>query len=89
MKIKLTQSGGFIPITKEASTEVDWTREESEKLIKQIAVTSNQPPSQVRDGIGHTVEIDGKEIPVDVDKASGKFADVLEKLKKNLKIVKK
>ena len=89
MKIKLTQSGGFIPITKEASAEVDWTKEESDKLLRQIAVTGNQPPSQVRDGIGHTVEIDGKEIPVDVDKASGKFADVLDKLKMNLKIVKK
>ena len=89
MKIKLTQSGGFIPVTKEASAEVDWTKEESDQLMKQIAVTASQPPSQVRDGIGHTVEIDGKEIPVDVDKASGKFADVLDKLKMNLKIVKK
>ncbi len=88
MKIKLIQSGGFIPITRVASAEVDWTKEESDNLIRQIAVIVNQPPSQVRDGIWHTVEIDGKEIPVDVDKASGKFADVLDKLKMNLKILK-
>lgn len=82
------QNGGLLPIKKEASMEVDWSAEESEKLLKQIAVPGNQPPSMVRDGIDHTIEIAGKETPVNVDKASGKFAKVLKELKHNLKIVK-
>lgn len=88
MKIKLVQSGGFLPITKEAVAEVDWTKEETEKILSQIAVKRDQKSSQVRDGIDHTVEINNKEVTVDLEKASGKYAEVFDRLKKNLKIVK-
>ncbi|MEP7141223.1 MAG: hypothetical protein ABI707_00070 [Ferruginibacter sp.] len=88
MKIKLVQSGGLLPVTKEAVTEVDWTKDESEHLLNQIAVDDNQKSSMVRDGIDHTIEINNKEVAVNLEKASGKYAEVFDHLKKNLKIVK-
>ncbi|MEO5891960.1 MAG: hypothetical protein ABIQ31_17060 [Ferruginibacter sp.] len=87
MKIKLVQSGGFIPVTKEAVTEVDWTKEEGEHFLSQVAM-DNSTPSRVRDGIDHTVEINNKEVTIDLAKAQGKYAAVFDALKKNLKIVK-
>jgi hypothetical protein len=88
MKIKLVQSGGLLPVTKEAATEVDWTKEECESILSQIAVEENKKSSQIRDGIDHTIEINNKEVTVNLEKASGKYAEVFDRLKKNLKIVK-
>jgi len=88
MKIKLVQSGGFLPVIKEAVTEVDWTKEESEEILSQIAVEGDSKSSPVRDGIDHTIEIGGKEVTVNLEKVSGKYARVFDQLKKNLKIVK-
>ena len=83
------QSGGLLPITKEASTEVDWTQEECASLLKEIAVPANKSQkSLVRDGIDHSIEINGKETQINVEKAPGKFAVVLDQLKNNLKILK-
>ena len=88
MIIKLVQSGGFIPLTKEASVDVDWCNEKSHQMIKQLAVPFDNSSSMVRDGIAYAIEIDGKVTPVNLDNASGKFAKVLNELKSNLKIVK-
>lgn len=88
MKIKLVQSGGLLPVTKEAVTDVDWTKEESKKFLNEIAADDKKKSSQVRDGIDHTIEIDNKEVSVDLEKVSGKYAEVFDHLKKNLKIVK-
>ncbi len=88
MKIKLVQSGGLLPVTKEAATDVDWSKEEVEKILSHIAVKDDKKSSQVRDGIDHTIEINNKEVPVDLDKASGKYAEVFDHLRKNLKIIK-
>jgi len=88
MKITLVQSGGFLPVTKQASAEVDWTEDECTHLLKQIAVPVSEPPAVVRDGIDHTVEIDGKATQVNIDKASGKYAAEINKLKSKLQIVK-
>ncbi len=88
MKIKLVQSGGFLPVTKEAITDADLTKEECESMLKQIAVTAKHKSSPIRDGIGYTIEINNKEIDIDIEKASGKSAKILAHLKKNLKIVK-
>lgn len=87
MKIKLVQSGGFLPITKEAVTEVDWSKEDSNHFLDQIAI-KDSAGSPVRDGIDYTIEIDGREVPVSLEKASGKYATVLNQLKNDLKIVK-
>lgn len=88
MMIKLVQSGGILPITKEASAQVDWSKEERDSLLKKIAVSDAAINHQVRDGIGHTLEIDGVETSVDINKADGKYAALFDKLKSNLKIVK-
>ena len=88
MKIKLVQSGGFLPVTSEAVAEVNWTKEEIRKLLKEISLKQQHGASAVRDGIDHTIEINRKEIPVDLGKASGKYAEVLAQLRDNLKIVK-
>jgi len=88
MKIKLVQSGGLLPVTKEALTEVDWTKEECENILSQIALKDNNYSSPVRDGIDYTIEINNKEVGVDLEKATGKYAEIFAQLKKNLKIVK-
>lgn len=88
MKIKLVQSGGFLPVTKEAETDVDWTKEESEDLLKHVEV-KDAGSSPVRDGIYHTLEINNKEVAVDPEKAPQKYAHVFSRLKKELKIVKR
>ena len=87
MKIKLVQSGGFLPVTKEAVTDADWTEEDSEELLKHIAINDGAS-SPIRDGIDYTLEIGGREVMVNLEKASGKYATVLNKLKKDLKVVK-
>lgn len=89
MKIKLVQSGGFLPVTKEAVADADMSKDECENMLKQIALTAKQKSSLVRDGIGYTIEINNKEIDIDIEKASGKSAEILAHLKKNLKIVKR
>ena len=88
MKIKLVQSGGFLPVTKEAVAEVNWTKEESEHILSHIMVDDSKTSSQVRDGIDHTIEINNKEVTVDLAKAPKKYAEIFDQLMKNLKIVK-
>jgi hypothetical protein len=87
MKIKLVQSGGLLPVKKEAIAEVDWDKDECENILKDISLPDNYH-SLVRDGINYTVEINNKEIEVDLSKAKGKYAATFQQLKKNLKIVK-
>lgn len=36
MKIKLQRLGGLLPVTREATTEVDWTDGEFQQLLKSI-----------------------------------------------------
>jgi hypothetical protein len=88
MKIKLVQSGGFLPVTSEAETEVNWSKEEVGKLLDQIRLKQGHGASALRDGIDHSIEIDHQEIPVDLAKASGKYAEVLGRLRDSLKIIK-
>ncbi|MEJ7587838.1 MAG: hypothetical protein WKI04_09795 [Ferruginibacter sp.] len=88
MKIKLVQKGGFLPIRKEAVTEVDWTKEEGENFLSQVAIDEQKNSSRIRDGIDHTIKINNKEVTIDLEKAAGKYAKIFEALKKNLKIVK-
>ena len=88
MKIKLIESGGFIPLTKEAVAEVDWTPEECEKILGQIAVKQDKRASLKRDAIDHTIEIGSKEIPVDLENLKGPHKEVFNKLRSDLKIVK-
>lgn len=88
MIIKLVQSGGIISIIKEASSKVNWTKEECDIMLKKIAVTNGAGNRQVRDGINYTLEIDGEEMSVDINKADGKFLEVFKKLKSHLKIIK-
>ena len=87
MTITLTQSGGLLPITKEADAEVDWSEDECDELLKEVAVPG-QKSSATRDGIYYTLNINDKEVAVDPENATGKYAEVLSQLKKDLKIVK-
>ncbi len=89
MKIKLVQSGGLLPVTKAAVTEVDWTTEECEDMLKQIELLGKHKLSKVRDGIGYTIKINNNETEIDPEKASGKTAEILARLKENLQIVKR
>ena len=88
MKIKLIQSGGLLPVTREAVSEVNWTKEEISKLLKRISLKANPGAMAIRDGIDHTIEIDDKEVAVDLNRASGKYAETFNQLRSNLKTVK-
>lgn len=88
MKIKLIETGGILPVTKEASAEVDWTSVESEEIIKKITVSNTEINPGLRDGIDHILEINGKEISINLNKADGKFAAIFNELKSKLKIIK-
>ena len=88
MRIKLIQSGGLLALTKEADADVNWTQDETDNLEKQIALPADYS-SAIRDGFNYTLEINSKEININLTKVPPKYSEIFDNLKKNLKIVKK
>lgn len=87
MKIKLVQSGGLLPLVKEAEIQVHWSVDEILQMIKAIEPADDGAGAK-RDGFFYALVIGEKEIPVDPARASGKFGAVLGTLKQHLRIVK-
>ncbi len=87
MLITLTRTGGIIPMTKEAETEVDWDDKELKELIKQV--TDEDAPGKKRDATGYELKYEGGTIPIDLEKVPPSYKNVFEDLKDKLKIVKK
>lgn len=85
MKIKLIESGGIVPLNKEAETETEWTKEECASLLKQIA--SDTSGSAARDAISHSLVINGKETEIDLSKLPAKYRPLFNKLVKHLQFV--
>jgi hypothetical protein len=86
-EIKLQRFGGIIPKMQEAVTQVDWSDHEIEQLISHICRDEHRD-SRSMDTTCHYLEIDGREIPVDLKKVPPKYKNTFEDLKAELKYVK-
>ena len=86
MKIKLIRTGGFIPITKTAETEVEITARELEGLLEIIQPDPAAP--RIKDGNSYKIKVGGSSTPVDLEKVPDEFKAIFSKLKSELKIVK-
>ena len=87
MRITLLRTGGFIPVTKKAETEVDWTNDEMEKLMDKIRIEDNEPGNK-RDATSYELIYDGGTCPIDIEKVPPQYRSTFDDLKDNLKISK-
>jgi hypothetical protein len=86
MKIKLIRTGGFIPVTKSAETEVSFSDKELDRLLQII-----QPDTlvaRIKDGNYYELTVGQRSAPVDLDKVPTEYKSVFIKLKSELKIIK-
>lgn len=86
MKIKLIRTGGFIPITKEAETEVSLTDIELDRLIRIIRHDPAAP--KIKDGNYYELAIGDISTLVDLDKVPDEYSDLFSKLKSGMKVIK-
>lgn len=86
MKIKLTRTGGFIPLTKTAETEVSLSDMELGRLIETIR--QDNKGYRIKDGNYYELSVGSKSTPVDLEKVPDEYKDLFSKLKAELKIVK-
>ena len=84
MEITLKRKGGIIPLTKKASTEVNWTEKELAALIKKIEI-KEQVPSNVADGTCYYLTVNNQEMPVELQKVPPSFSSVFQQLKADLR----
>lgn len=88
MKITLVRSGGIIPMTKKAETDVDWSQDELNELLQTIGVERHSP-AIARDASSYSLQAGDRTLSIDWDKIPGKYKKVFEEMKDNLKIEKK
>jgi len=86
MKLKLIRSGGFIPVTKAAETEVHITEQELDKLLSIIRRDPAGP--RIKDGTYYEINVGDTRIPVDLEKVPEKYSHIFVTLRENLKIIK-
>lgn len=86
MKIKLIRTGGFIPITKAAETEVNLSEQELQKLLE--IIKSDPDQNRIKDGNYYELTAGNKSAPVDLEKVPEEYMDLFTRLKSNLKIMK-
>jgi hypothetical protein len=84
MRITLLRTGGFIPITKKAETEVNWSNEEMEKLMDKIRIEDDEPGNK-RDATSYQLMYDGGTCPIDIEKVPPEYRSTFDELKNNLK----
>jgi hypothetical protein len=87
MRITLLRTGGFIPMTKKAETEVNWTDEEMEKLIDKIKIEDDEPGNK-RDATSYQLMYAGGTYPIDIEKVPPEYGSTFDELKNNLKVSK-
>jgi len=86
MKIKLVRTGGFIPVTKAAETEISISDSDLGLLLKVIRA---EPDShRVKDGTYYELTVGSTSIPVDLNKVPAEYQKLFIKLKEDLKIIK-
>jgi hypothetical protein len=86
MKIKLIRTGGFIPVTKMAEVEVNFTDQEIVRLIEVIRPDPSAP--RIKDGNNYQLNIGTKNTTVDLEKVPEEYKELFNRLKSELKIVK-
>jgi len=86
MKIKLIRTGGFIPVTKMAETEINITDSEMGILLKVIRAEPESP--RIKDGSYYELAVGSANIPVDLNKVPAEYQQLFIKLKEDLKIIK-
>jgi hypothetical protein len=87
MKIKLTRTGGFLPITKEAEADVNLSDKQVAKLME--VIQPDRIASPIKDGHYYILSIGTKSAAVDLEKVPDEYKALFSKLKDNLKIMKK
>lgn len=86
MKIRLTRTGGFIPVTKIAETEVSLSDRELVKLIE--IIKPDKTGYRIKDGNYYELSVGSRSTPVDLEKVPEEYKDLFSKLKAELKIAK-
>jgi len=86
MKIKLIRTGGFIPLTKMAEAEVNFSENE---LVRLIEIIKPDPAAQrVKDGSYYQLTFGSGSAPVDLEKVPEEYKELFSKLKNDMRIVK-
>jgi hypothetical protein len=86
MKIKLIRTGGFIPVTKVAETEVSLTVKELDTLLEVIQPDPDAP--RIKDGNYYELAVGSRSKPVDLEKVPDEYKALFSKLKNDLRIIK-
>ncbi|HEY5124062.1 MAG TPA: hypothetical protein VIK14_10030 [Ignavibacteria bacterium] len=86
MKIKLIRTGGFIPITKAAETDVNLTDKELTGLLK--IIQSEPAVPHIKDGNYYELTVGSNSTPVDLEKVPDEYKDLFSRLKNDLRIIK-
>jgi hypothetical protein len=86
MKIKLVRTGGFIPVTKVAETEVNISDKELNRLLEIIQPDPDAP--RIRDGNYYELSVGTTSNPVDLEKVPDEYKDLFSRLKSELRIIK-
>jgi hypothetical protein len=86
MKIKLIRTGGFIPVTKVAETEMTLSDHELASLL--VTIKSDPAAPRIRDGHYYELTVGNESTPVDLEKVPDEYKDLFNKLKSDLKIIK-
>lgn len=86
MRIKLIRTGGFIPITKAAETDVNLTDKELTGLLK--IIQSGPAAPRVKDGNYYELTVGSNSTPVDLEKVPDEYKALFSKLKNDLRIIK-
>ena len=85
MKIRLIRTGGFIPLTKAAETEVNLSDNE---LVSLLEVIRTDPTARrIKDGNCYELKIGNNSTPVDLGKVPEKYNSLFNKLKSEMKII--
>jgi hypothetical protein len=88
MHITLIRTGGIIPITKKAETNVDWSDSELDVLLKAIG-GKGESPGQSRDAMGYQLATGTGTFTIDLEKVPAKYKNTFDELKDKLKVVKR
>lgn len=93
MHITLTRTGGIIPVTKKAETEVSLTENEMQEIRNSAEIKENKN-TLMRDSTAYMLSYNNDsfeinvDFEIDVDKVPAKYKAMFDALKDNLRIVK-
>lgn len=86
MEITLIRTGGFIPLIKKATKEVDWSEREINELIN--VSKADDKPAGARDNHQFQLGYNNQTYMIDLEKIPGRYKELFEKLKDNMQVVK-